>query len=146
TGLLSATLDASDIRSVHRGHGLRDEHLREVRRAVSPALIEAYQKRSLLGPDTVTFLWRAVPVATAEYFLNLFGPDDAYSRYVLADKAEVAVSLNADPEDAEYVEFVAAIVRNKMTGSLYKGELDKLDKDYFKERYPELDWEKPQYT
>lgn len=142
-GELPATLDAADVRSAFRSLGVDDDTLRRVRgEAMRSGLVHEYAKHSLIGPDTIEFLIRGIPVDAVEYFLGLFTPEELDRYMHIINSPMIALSLAADPLDYEYLEFVAALVRTPGV----KVEVAEFAASSYERLYPELDWTKPQYT
>ncbi len=141
-GELSATLHASDVRSVSRGAGFGERMLLRVRTLEDEKLIADYRAHSLLGPDTVYFLEYGVPVASVQYFLGLFDPEALRKLQGLLSSAGPAKSVSADPFNAEYLEFLASTLSDPLS----RFSSNTLKGDIFKKLYPELDWEETQYT
>lgn len=141
-GLLSATLDESDVRSVSRGVGFEKDSLKELRSSEDRKLIEEYREHSLLGPDTVNYLSHKVPVATLQYFLDSFTPEQLYACQDDINSPALATSVAADPGNMQYIDFVVSIVANRLANF----DSGILGEDEYKAAYPDLDWSKPQHT
>lgn len=142
TGLLSATLDSSDVRSASLGVGLKGGILQHIRTTEERRIIDEYRDHLLLGPATVNFLAHKVPVATLQYFLDSFTQEQVYECWETITSPAVAVSLAADPSNTEYIDFVVSVV----AGRLNRFGSGILEESVYKTAYPYLDWSKPQHT
>ena len=141
-GLLSATLDEADVRSVSRGVGFERDSLKELRTSEDRKLIDEYREHSLLGPDTINYLSHKVPVATLQYFLDSFTPEQLYACQDDINSPALATSIAAAPANMEYIDFVVSVVANRLD-NFDSGILEEED---YKAAYPDLDWSKPQHT
>lgn len=141
-GLLSATLDESDVRSVSLSVGLEGDTLRRIRTTEDRKIIDEYREHSLLGPDTIQYLSHKVPVATLQYFLDSFTSEQLYKCQEDIYSPALAVSLAADPSNTQYIDFVVSVVSQQLD----KFDSGVLEEEKYKEAYPSLDWSKPQHT